>query len=44
MFGPAWLNPAFAHNYMILKEKGLLLLKQSGENLGGTPVSSGIGS
>lgn len=24
-FETAWLNPAFSHNYIVLKEKGLLL-------------------
>ncbi len=39
-----YLNPLFAHNELILKEKGLLKVEQSSINLGLSPVSAPSGT
>jgi hypothetical protein len=43
VFETAWLNPAFEANYLILKEKGLLLIEQSRQKFGETPVCTQVG-
>jgi site-specific DNA recombinase len=39
-----FLHPMFAHNELELKEKGLLIVQPSSENLGSTPVRTAYGN
>ncbi len=39
-----FLHPIFSHNELELKEKGLLMVQPSSENLGDTPVRTAYGS
>jgi site-specific DNA recombinase len=43
-FRTPYINPALAHNSMILKEKGLLFIEQSSENFEEITICSGDGS
>jgi site-specific DNA recombinase len=43
-FGTPYINPVFAHNEMILKQKGLLLIQQPSSYSEETPIRSEIGS
>ena len=43
-FGTASLSPLFAHNELMLKEKGLLFIEQPRGNFVETPMCSGDGS
>ena len=43
-FGTAYLSPLFAHNELILKEKGLLFVEQPEGKIVDSPMCSGDGS
>lgn len=44
VFRTAWINPAFAHNCVVLKEKGLLEVEEKGEMTGETPMCTRDGN